>query len=839
MARASLAILLFALTLAPAAASARDARPRQVVGPFRITADSVEYDRGRGLYIAEGDVVITDAEGRRLTADWVTFSNRTRRGVASGNVVVVDGADTLQADFLQFDVDSFTGVVYRGHLESEESGYVLEGREVQKTGPTTYVFHDGAFTTCRCPEDDDREPWKLRAERAEVELDGSATARNSTLEILGVPVFWVPWFTYPLRTTRKTGFLLPRLNAAQGDRTDIGLPFFWAALPELNVLLTPSWIPGRGIKGEVDFEYVIGERSGGLFHAAYLNDASVDPDERKTPFSRDRWAVRSQHDQFLPGGFRAKLDLALLSDNAWPNDFDDLRELRADRFAESVLFAGRPFGPLGRFAAGGGVWYADDLQSPDSTDRDAFLLHRLPQLALSGRTEPLEFAPAWTRAFESELTWFASRERATSVLPGAREVDDAFLDTGIDALPDGREVLPGSGDEVRLDGTLELEDGTLLSPAEQMARGLTVGVDASADDAPGGPEGDGRFQPGEPLSDRGGKLLLTPRVGRPFHLAGGRLELFPELGIHQTFYQTRNQGFRNRTLLAARLDARTRLEREIALPLATAGATHVVEPGITWIFLDGTDQDDLPLFQPAAFHPQERLRGLSLHNILADPSDRAEEWNGFRLQVANRVYRVSEEGVPALVADFTIASLVNLHDPGDRGNFYLDGEFWPLGNLHSRLVFGYDYEDTRVSEGLASLAWSSPAGHDLSLRYRFLREIPPFFEAFRFDRERFRRFEEGFEQVNQIELFARWAFLPRWGATWNSTYSLEESIFLDNRVGLEYVSACACWAVRVELEDDRSRGLSVGFDYRIFGLGEDRTRPFQGGGRSRRLLGGG
>ena len=839
MARASLAILLLALVVGSEVASAQDGRSREVVGPFRITADSVEYDRARGLYVAEGDVVITDAEGRRLTADWVTFSNRTRKGVASGDVVVVDGGDTLRADFLHFDVDDFTGLVYRGELESEESGYVLEGREVQKTGPKTYVFHDGAFTTCRCPEEGDREPWKIRAERAEIELDGSATARNSTLEILGVPVFWVPWFTYPLRTTRKTGFLLPRFNAAQGDRTDIGLPFFWAALPELNVLLTPSWIPGRGVKGEADFEYVIGERSRGLFHASYLYDRSVDPDDRRTPFSRDRWSLRWQQDQFLPDLWRAKLDLALLSDNAWPNDFDDLRELRADRFAESVLFAGRPFGPLGRFAVGGGLWFADDLQSPDSTDRDAFLLQRMPHLALSARTEPLELAPAWTRSFETELTWFASRERAASVFPGAVEVHDAFLDTGIDALPDGREVLAGSGDEVRLDGTIELEDGTLLSPAEQLARGMPVVVDASADDAPGGPEGDGRFQPGEPLSDRGAKLLLTPRLGRPIHLAGGRLELLPEVGIHQTFYQTRNQGFRNRTLLSARLDAGTRLERGLDLPFGRGGARHVVEPSITWIFLDGTDQDDLPLFQPAAFHPQERLRGLSLHNILADPADRAEEWNGFRIQMANRVYRTGGDGVPVLVADFTLASLVNLHDPGDRGNFYLDGEFWPLGNVHGRLVFGYDYEDTRVSEGLASLAWSSPVGHDLSLRYRFLREIPPFFEAFRFDRERFRRFEEGFEKVDQVELFARWAFLPRWGATWNSTYSLEESIFLDNRVGLEYVSTCACWAIRVEVEDDRNRGLSLGFEYRVFGLGEDRTRPFQGGGRARRLLGGG
>ena len=101
------------------------------------------------------------------------------------------------------------------------------------------------------------------------------------------------------------------------------------------------------------------------------------------PFGRNRWATWGKQDVFLPGDVRAKSDFAFASDNQYPTDFGELGEYRNNRFLQSTAFAQRNFGADGRFGLLGGADYADDLQSPDDSDRDQFLLQRLPELDFS------------------------------------------------------------------------------------------------------------------------------------------------------------------------------------------------------------------------------------------------------------------------------------------------------------------------------------------------------------------------------------------------------------------------------------------------------------------------
>ena len=79
-----------------------------------------------------------------------------------------------------FNVDEVQGVVLDGELDSPKGGYRMQGREVRKTGDRSYQFVDGRFTTCRCPEKDQRDPWAIRARSATLDIDGYGRARNST-----------------------------------------------------------------------------------------------------------------------------------------------------------------------------------------------------------------------------------------------------------------------------------------------------------------------------------------------------------------------------------------------------------------------------------------------------------------------------------------------------------------------------------------------------------------------------------------------------------------------------------------------------------------------------------
>jgi len=195
--------------------------------PFEITADRIDYEQKRNLYVAQAHVRLAQSD-RSLKARWVAFSTATRIGVAEGDVELLDGTDVLHADFMVFDVDTLQGMLFQGALDAGGQGFQVRAREMIRTGKNTFTLRDGVFSTCRC-EPGERLPWQLRASKADVELGGYGKIQNSTFEVLGVPVLWIPWAMFPVKNERETGLLLPDFAFGGRGGAEVGLPFFWAA----------------------------------------------------------------------------------------------------------------------------------------------------------------------------------------------------------------------------------------------------------------------------------------------------------------------------------------------------------------------------------------------------------------------------------------------------------------------------------------------------------------------------------------------------------------------------------------------------------------------------------
>lgn len=780
--------------------------------PFTVQADSIEYDSARSVYVARGNVRIREGD-EQLTADWVMFSTETRQGLASGNVVHVDGPDRMTGDFLQFDIDSFRGFARQGVLTSEESQYVMGAREIRKTGEQTYTFEEGDFTTCDCP-DGGEVPWKLEAEHAELDFDGFATARNTTFEMFGVPVLWLPWAAYPLKRERQSGFLLPEFNSTNRSGFDVGLPFYWAVSHDLNLTLTPQYLQKRGVKGKAEAEWHTSYGAVGELFFTMLSDQDVDPDDPQEPFDELRWAVDSKQTWDLPLGYEGRVDANLMSDNRFTRDFRDMREYIYDRYLESTGFVSRSHFAGGWLHSLAGARYADDLQSPDDLDRDDALVQRLPELSLKMLSKPLlTMGPVRVVAsMDADYTYYWSEERASDTYPGLVVGDDVFVDTGIDGVP---------------------------SAQEQNAAGRVVAADQHRDDfaTSGGTEGDGVFQEGELLGDRGHRVWLHPRLSLPFSVGG--VEVVPEVGYHQTLYQTAAQSFEERGMITGRLDVRTRLRRAWEGGWLERPITHVLEPFFSWGLVEQTGQRDNPLFIPDTALPQERIRLLDLDNVIRDRADRVERFHGFTVGFRNTFLgRALSSSVDPetgeitytsdqsrLLADVTVGFGYEIAG-SSLGNFVVDGRWWPWTGWTSDFHVNYDVGDNDFDEGLLRLGYWSEHGHNLSVQYRFINEIPDFFEAFRSDQDRLDDFEEGFDQVNQLSLNTRWAMTRQWALTYNVGYTFEEAFFLSHRGGVEYTSNCRCWAIQVTADFRRQTGFDIGVRYTLLGLGGDPARPF-------------
>lgn len=757
--------------------------------PVEIRAQQLSLDQKQHLYEAQGDVTLRQGE-RELRADWVVFHSETGQGIASGHVRLEQGRDVMTASFLQFDVDTLEGIVFGGQLDAPDTGFQMRGSAIARTGEETYHFEDGVFTTCICPDPEERKPWQIEAGQADLEVGGYGTARNTTFDILEVPVLWFPWMIYPLKTERQTGLLFPDIAFSQRNGAELGLPFFWAVADPLNLTFTPRWLEKRGPKGDIDLEYVLGEKSSGKVFGAFLSDSSFDTGD-SPPFERQRWTVFGQQDLWLPAGLRAKAEFAFMSDNDYAFDFNDLPGKQKDRFLEAQAFVFRHFGASDRFGAVLSAAYADDLQNPDNRDRDRFLLQRLPRLEFSALSEPLSGFRWLAPGFDAEYTQFRPQTRAEQALglqPFAG--DPTFIDTGIDGIDTGNDGIPGA----------------------------SGGIDPA--------EGDGLYEEGEALADRGHRIDLWPHVAAPIRLFD-RFELMPEAGWRETLYFTDQQDHARRGIATGRVDLRTRLRGHVG------GLLHVVEPRVGYVAVSRDDQFGNPRFVPETATPQLRLREIDPWNRLADPSDRIDSFHGLQLGVEQRFYRKAEAGrVPQLLADVLLSHQYDVQRD-DFGSIFLDGHISAATDLGLRFQLGVDPDpegggSPRIAEGLVQAGWSFQAGHQLALEYRYLRDIPDFFEDFNQGGDRLDGFKD-IDAVNQISASLRLALTQRWSLRYGANYSFDQTLLLSHSGSLEYFSRCECWGIGVEISDDRTRGVRYNVLYRVVGLGK-------GQGRGRRLL---
>lgn len=769
--------------------------------PVRLTAEIVVFDAVRELYEARGSVVVRQA-GRTIRADWIVFNNATGQGVASGRVVMEEGGDALQASFLEFNVNTSQGVVFQGYLDSDKTGFEMHGDEIVKTGDETYTFSGGTFTTCDCPDVDEREPWQIAAGEADVELGGYATVRNASFDVLGIPLLWLPWAMVPVKTERTTGVLMPDFGVSNRNGVELGLPLFWAATDALGVTVTPRWLSDRGFKGDLELEYVVGRHSRGSLFGSFLNDDKIDPNSAATPFGNKRWSFLGLQDFYLPGDIRAKADFAFISDNQYPFDFDELRTRSTHRFLNSTAFATKALGDSQRFGAIGTLRFADDLQNPDDQDRDEFILQR-QSAQLEALAAPLGLASWIVPAMDFDYSYFYQRSQnyppccEGNTTPTITGGDGVFVDSGVDGLPDGSEARDGS-----------------LVPDLHMDNAATT---------PGGTEGNGFFDEGELLADTGHRIDLWPRVGFPARLAD-RFEFYPEVGWRETLYQSDTLDFERCGMFTLLADLRTRFERRYGSSYA-----HILEPRIGYGLVTAPDQDGNPLFVPDTRVPQQRIRHLDLQNVLGDSADRVERFNGLVYGFANKIHRLGPGGRRSLLADFSISTQVNFETGRRRADWdvernrfapiYFDGRLFPVKRVKAQFNLGVDPEKANISEALAELWWAHPYGHALTFQYRYLRDIPTFFEDFSQQNDRFANFVEG-SKVNQVSGSARIAFTRQWSADYTLVYSVDVSELIAQRGAVRYFSRCRCWSLGIEVSESRNRGARFNVLYELVGLGK-------------------
>jgi LPS-assembly protein len=224
--------------------------------PMLVQATEIRYDYTNNSVAAVGNVQIYYG-GATIEADQVIYDQKTKRLVAEGNVRLTepDGKITY-GQKIDLTDDYRDGFVDSLRLETADDTRFAASRADRSKGNYT-VLQNGVYTACEPCKDDPKKPplWQVQAARI-IHDEGEKMLyfEDARIEFFGVPLAYIPFMSAPDPTVkRKSGFLFPDISfGTQQFGYGIEPKYFWALAPNYDLTLSTLLTTKQGavLEGE-------------------------------------------------------------------------------------------------------------------------------------------------------------------------------------------------------------------------------------------------------------------------------------------------------------------------------------------------------------------------------------------------------------------------------------------------------------------------------------------------------------------------------------------------------------------------------------------------------------
>jgi LPS-assembly protein len=726
----------------------------RITGP--ITTSSKRLQTGsNGVVTLTGDVDVHMGD-HEIQADQATYDRQSNAINVSGKVRYSDPNIKLQGTSGHYDDE---GAQFS---DAQFQFLKLPGRgsaaEMSMNANNVVTLQRVTYTSCPPPRSD----WDLRARLIRLDTDaGRGVGEGAKVDFEGIPIFYLPYISFPLSTARQSGFLFPQLGSSSRDGIIFGVPWYWNIAPNQDATFTPTEYTTRGLNMGVEYRFLTSATDGTL-DADYLpHDAS---------YHAERNYLRLVDRLELGDNTRVQTDLESVSDTEY---FED--------FSIGTQTTSTPFLP--RSVA---ITHRDDIwdlrleglgyQTIDETlPIDARPYVEMPRLSAVAAWSPPDLS-VLRLGFASEAVDFSRTAcMLTSCLMAASsDLADFPLGVGVsgwrlDAQPNLGLDFSGPGYFFRPTATWEFTEYLLH--------------DTSAAD------------PALPATAYSGTYGLYNPYGAYGSYGGG-------YGGYGSGYGAYAAGIRpgadpdltlTRNLPIVTIDSGVLLER-FAASAGSSVSSVTLEPRLMYTYIPYRDQDDLPLFDTA--EPDPNLIELFRPNRYVG-LDRIGDANAVTLGVTSELFGSSgTRYLSASLGQSLFLQPPRVSLPGETLSQHtsdLIGEInlTAYRNWNLMLDAAANQEVTRIAEAEVELQYRASGSQVVNVNYQYRHD-----------------------EYEQIDTSAAWPILARWDLYARSVYSLFDRAPIEDFAGFQYRGDCwgarAVWQRSVTLRNgERDSGFML------------------------------
>ena len=277
--------------------------PKIADGTIEVVSDAAQIIKDE-LAAFQGNVVISTSTSI-IQASSATLQENGRTIQASGDVVYTD--ELLQVDSLGIEANAELEL-----LQLQSTEYIIRGINgrggadlLSISSEQGVVLEDVSFTTCPKGGED----WRIQASEIAIRKGKPfGEAKHTRFYIGDVPVFYLPYFAFPITTGRQTGLLFPEIGSSSSTGIEYEQPFYWNIAPNIDATFSTRLMTNRGLQLKNEWRYLTEQHNGELQLEYLPNDIDSDAND-------PRYFYRFSHQGKLSENWSVTADISDISDN--------------------------------------------------------------------------------------------------------------------------------------------------------------------------------------------------------------------------------------------------------------------------------------------------------------------------------------------------------------------------------------------------------------------------------------------------------------------------------------------------------------------------------------------
>jgi lipopolysaccharide assembly outer membrane protein LptD (OstA) len=193
--------------------------------------ERVDYEGRKIEFVIPKNQIVLDGDAHlsyrdlELHSRKVEFDSQKNTLVAEGHPQIVEKGEELNGQLMTYDLDRKVGTVYQATTEYERGLY--HGKEIRKATDNELDVLGGSYSTC----DLDDPHYHFSSHYMKIYLKDKMVAKPLIFYIRNVPILALPFWVFPIKPGRHSGFLFPQVefgfNTTTGQFVRNG-GYYWA-----------------------------------------------------------------------------------------------------------------------------------------------------------------------------------------------------------------------------------------------------------------------------------------------------------------------------------------------------------------------------------------------------------------------------------------------------------------------------------------------------------------------------------------------------------------------------------------------------------------------------------